>query len=87
MKTVLLLFDFLGGGEIFIVFLAILLMFGGKGMTTVMRKLGKGIRQFKDATSGIQRDIQESANTMKKEIEKQASIVEEKAKETSKELE
>lgn len=81
MKTVLLLFDFLGGGEIFIVFLAILLMFGGKGMPTVMRNLGKGIRQFKDATSGIQRDIQESANTMKKEIEKQASVIEEKAKE------
>jgi len=87
MKTVLLLFDFLGGGELFIVFLAVLLLFGGKGMPTVMRNLGKGIRQFKDATQGIQRDIQESANTMKQEIEKHANVIEEKAKETSKELE
>jgi sec-independent protein translocase protein TatA len=84
MKTVLLLFDFLGGGELFIVFLAVLLLFGGKGMPTVMRNIGKGIRQFKDATSGIQRDIQESANNIKQEIEKQVNVVEEKAKEIDK---
>ncbi|HXB38928.1 MAG TPA: twin-arginine translocase TatA/TatE family subunit [Bacteroidia bacterium] len=84
MNTVLLLFDFLGGGELFIVFLAVLLLFGGKGMPTVMRNIGKGIRQFKDATSGIQRDIQESANNIKKEIEKQVNVVEEKAKEIDK---
>ena len=81
-KTVLLLFDFLGGGELFIIFLAVLLMFGGKGMPTVMRNLGRGIRQFKDATQGIQHDMKESANDMRREIEKQATIVEEKPKDT-----
>ena len=81
-KTVLLLFDFLGGGELFIIFLAVLLMFGGKGMPTVMRNLGRGIRQFKDATQGIQNDMKESANDMRREIEKQATIVEEKPKDT-----
>lgn len=78
----LLLFDFLGGGELFIVFLAILLLFGGKGMPTVMRNLGRGIRQFKDATQGIQRDIQEGASNIRQEIEKQANVIEEKAKDT-----
>ena len=81
MKTVLLLFDFLGGGEIFIVLLAVLLLFGGKGMPTMMRNLGRGIRQFKDATAGIQRDLQDGANTMKAEMEKNANVIEEKAKE------
>lgn len=84
MKTVLLLFDFLGGGELFIVFLAVLLLFGGKGMPTVMRNLGRGIRQFKDATQGIQRDIQEGASNIRQEIEKEASVIEEKAKEIDK---
>lgn len=84
MNTVLLLFDFLGGGELFIVFLAVLLLFGGKGMPTVMRNLGRGIRQFKDATQGIQRDLQEGANNIRKEIEKETSIIEEKAKEVEK---
>lgn len=82
MKTVLLLFDFLGGGELFIVFLAVLLLFGGKGMPTVMRNLGRGIRQFKDATQGIQRDIQEGANNIRQEIEKQVNTIEEKPKDT-----
>lgn len=82
MKTVLLLFDFLGGGELFIVFLAILLLFGGKGMPTVMRNLGRGIRQFKDATQGIQRDIQEGASSIRQEIEKETRVIEEKVKET-----
>jgi TatA/E family protein of Tat protein translocase len=85
MKTVLLLFDFLGGGELFIIFLAILLMFGGKGMPTVMRNIGRGIRQFKDATEGIQRDITEGANEMRRDIEKQVNMVEEKPKEVKKE--
>lgn len=76
-KTVLLLFDFLGGGELFIIFLAILLLFGGKGMPTVMRNLGKGIRQFKDATQGIQQDIKDSTNEMRKEMEKHANMIEE----------
>lgn len=82
MNTVLLLFDFLGGGELLIVFLAILLLFGGKGMPTVMRNLGRGIRQFKDATQGIQRDIQEGANNIRQEIEKGANMIEEKPKDT-----
>lgn len=82
MKTVLLLFDFLGGGELFIVFLAVLLLFGGKGMPTVMRNLGRGIRQFKDATQDIQRDIQEGANNIRQEIEKQVNTIEEKPKDT-----
>lgn len=86
-KTVLLLFDFLGGGELFIIFLAVLLLFGGKGMPTVMRNLGRGIRQFKDATQGIQNDIKESANEMRREIEKQANIVEEKPKDVDKDKE
>ncbi len=76
-KTVLLLFDFLGGGELFIIFLAILLLFGGKGMPTVMRNLGKGIRQFKDATQGIQQDIKDSTSEMKREMEKHANVIEE----------
>ncbi|MGZ3863253.1 MAG: twin-arginine translocase TatA/TatE family subunit [Bacteroidia bacterium] len=84
-KPVLLLFDFLGGGELFIVFLAVLLLFGGKGMPTVMRNLGRGIRQFKDATQGLQNDMKESANEMRREIERHANMVDEQVKTVVKE--
>ncbi len=79
-KPVFLIFDFLGGGELFVILLVVMLLFGGKGMPNLMRNLGKGIRQFKDATSGIQQDIHNNVNTMKKDFEKQTTLVEEKTK-------
>ena len=79
-KPVFLLFDFLGGGELFVIALAVLLLFGGKGMPNLMRNLGKGIRQFKDATNGIQQDIQNNMNDMKQEIKKNTSVVDEQIK-------
>ena len=42
---------FLGGQELIIIGLGILLLFGGKKIPELMRGLGKGIREFKDAQS------------------------------------
>lgn len=81
-QPIFLIFDFLGGGELFVIVLAIILLFGGKGMPNLMRNVGKGIRQFKDATNGIQQDIHDNMNTMKEEIKKQTNVIEEKTKHT-----
>jgi sec-independent protein translocase protein TatA len=81
-KPVFLIFDFLGGGELFVIVLAVMLLFGGKGMPNLMRNLGKGIRQFKDATSGIQQDLHDNVNTIKQDIKKQVNIIEEQTKHT-----
>jgi len=43
---------FLGGQELIIIALALLLLFGGRKIPELMRGLGKGIREFKDAQSG-----------------------------------
>ena len=45
MKTILL-FNFFGP-EMLVIFLAILLLFGGKKIPELMRGLGKGISEFK----------------------------------------
>lgn len=71
---VFLIFDFLGGGELFVIVVVALLLFGGKGMPTLMRNLGKGIRQFKDATAGIQQDIEKNVNVIKADIERQTNL-------------
>lgn len=42
----------LGGGEILIIALVLLLMFGGKKIPELMKGLGKGMKEFKDASSG-----------------------------------
>jgi sec-independent protein translocase protein TatA len=56
----LILFLNLGGGEVVLIIFVILLLFGGKGLPNIARTLGKGMREFKDAASGIQKDIQQS---------------------------
>ncbi len=54
--SILLGFMNLGGGEIFLVVVVILLMFGGKRIPELARGLGKGIKEFKDAKNGTSTD-------------------------------
>lgn len=49
----------LGGPEVFIVIFAILLLFGAKKIPELARGMGRGIREFKDATKEIKDEIQE----------------------------
>ncbi len=67
-----ILFLNLGGGEFFVILLIAVLMFGGKGIPAIAKTLGKGMREFRDATNGIQREIEKAAyevpeETMEKE--------------------
>jgi sec-independent protein translocase protein TatA len=50
----------LGGSEVILIVAIILLMFGGRKIPELMRGLGKGIREFKDASKGIEekKDVQ-----------------------------
>lgn len=47
----LLLIGGLGPMEIFLIVLALLLLFGGKKLPELMRGAGRGIREFKDAVN------------------------------------
>ncbi len=64
-----LLFLNLGGGEIFFILLVVLLLFGSKRIPEIMRGLGRGIRQFKDAANDIQQDIEDSVKDVKKNLD------------------
>ena len=56
MKTSILLFNFLGP-EMLVIFLVILLLFGGKKIPELMRGLGKGISEFKKGKNEIEKDL------------------------------
>ena len=47
-----ILLGFLGGQEVILIVVALLLMFGGKKIPELMRGLGKGMKEFKDASNG-----------------------------------
>ena len=44
-----LLLGGIGWGELLLIVLAILLLFGGKKLPELMRGMGKGVKEFKDA--------------------------------------
>lgn len=56
-------FLFIGGPEIFVVVLVIVMFFGADKIPDIARGLGKGMRQIKDATNDIKKEINESAKT------------------------
>ena len=53
----LLFLGSLGGQEIIIIALVILLLFGGKKIPELMRGLGKGVSQFKKGMNEIEQEI------------------------------
>ncbi|MCB9196198.1 MAG: twin-arginine translocase TatA/TatE family subunit [Flavobacteriales bacterium] len=60
----------ISGGEIIVILLIVLMLFGADSIPSIARNLGRGIRQIKDATQEIQRDIARSANESTKSITK-----------------
>lgn len=59
MNTPFLLFlGDLGGGEIMLIMVVILIFFGANKIPELARGLGKGIREFKDASSEIRNEIE-----------------------------
>jgi sec-independent protein translocase protein TatA len=51
----------IGGGEIFIIILVVLMLFGSDKVPEIARTLGKGMAQIKHATNDIKNEIQKSA--------------------------
>ena len=55
--TNLLFLGNLGTGEIIIIALVLLLLFGGKKIPELMRGIGKGVLNFKEGMNEIEKDI------------------------------
>ena len=47
----------LGTGEIIIIAIIVLLLFGGKKIPELMKGIGKGVKNFKDGVKGVEDDI------------------------------
>ena len=50
----------LGAGEIIVIAMIVLLLFGGKKIPELMKGLGKGVRSFKEGMNNIENDIENS---------------------------
>lgn len=65
MNTVFAFLGGLGGWEILLIMLVILIFFGAKKIPELARGLGRGIREFKDATTEIKDEIEEGGKNAK----------------------
>ncbi len=58
-----------GGSEWIFIILAILILFGGKKIPELMKGLGKGIREFKDAKDNVKSELEEGMREKDKDEE------------------
>ncbi len=61
MHNVLLFIGGLGGWEIMIIMLVMLVFFGANKIPEIAKGLGRGIREFKDATKEIKDEIENNS--------------------------
>ena len=54
-------FLFIGGPEIIVIGLIVIMLFGADKIPEIARGLGKGMRQLKDATNDIKKEINDTA--------------------------
>lgn len=72
---------FIGAPEVFIILLIVVMVFGADKLPEIARGLGKGMRQIKDATNDIKREINDTAKhqgidlEVTKDIEKEINDV------------
>ena len=82
MLAFVLCFLDIGGGEIILIMIVALILFGGDKLPELARGLGKGIRDFKDASEGVKREITNQIDSF--EAKKTAEADEKKAAEEAK---
>ena len=59
MRNLLFLGNF-GAGEIIVIALIVLLLFGGKKIPELMKGIGKGVKNFQEGVKGIEYDLNDN---------------------------
>ena len=60
---------FIGGPEIIVVLLFIVMFFGSKKIPDLAKGLGKAMREVKDASNEIKKEIRDSATSVKDDLD------------------
>jgi len=61
------MFENVGSGELLVILLVILVLFGGKKIPEIAQGIGKGIREFKKAVNNVEDEIKDIKNVDKKD--------------------
>lgn len=58
------LLGIIGGTEIIVILAIVLILFGGKKIPELMRGLGKGVKEYKNAVNGVENEIKETTKEL-----------------------
>lgn len=64
--SLLLFLGDLGGGEMLVILMAVLMMFGADKIPGIVRSFGRGMQEFKNATNEIKNELEQSIKDDKK---------------------
>ena len=64
----------MGATEIVFVFVVYLLFFGAKGIPSLAKTLGEGVRHFRSATDEIQREILKGTDNISRDFKKATDL-------------
>ena len=60
---------FIGGPEVVVILLFVVMFFGSKKIPGIAKGLGRAMREFKDASNEIKKEIRDSANSIKDDLD------------------
>lgn len=69
------LFLNLGGGELFLILIFVVMFFGSDKLPEIAKTLGKGLREINNAKAQIQTEIQNHTGGLKEEFEKHTAEI------------
>lgn len=71
----------ISAGEIVLIFLIVLMLFGSKKIPELARSIGRGMNEFRKATDEIKREFEETAEDLKEDIAELSEEVHESRRE------
>lgn len=77
----ILLFLNIGGPELFVIAIAVLLLFGPDKLPGIARTMGKFVREFKNAMNGVQDEITQAMKEPMEEMKKPIDSIHQDIKE------
>lgn len=73
---IMVLLGMIGGQEIILILLVVLILFGGKKIPELMRGLGKGVKEYKKVVNSADDDVANS--TQQNSVDKSSDISDKK---------
>jgi sec-independent protein translocase protein TatA len=68
------MFENIGGSEILVIMFVVFIFFGPKKLPELGKNIGKGIREFRNAMSSVQKDLENSTKDITNDIKSSTKL-------------